>query len=131
MEGIFINGNPENSQIEISGTVVSFNVLGDILNKITTMTSFKLQTFSNKFYPKKFEFLQLIYQDDETNRISIETEDDKLIIKGNSVAFNMLGDSLSNFFDEESKKDDHFHIDYYDGNDMLNPTNISLVFICL
>ena len=131
MESIFINGNLEDSEIEILGKVTALNALGNILNKVNTVTLFKLQTCSNKFYPKKFEFLQLIYHDDKTNRISIKIEGNRLILKGNSIAFNILGDSLNNFFDDESQKNDHFHIDYYDGNDVLNPTNISLVFICL
>ena len=131
MESIFINGNLEDSEIEVLGKVSALNALGNILNKVNTVTLFKLQTCSNKFYHKKFEFLQLIYHDDKTNRISIKIEGNRLILKGNSIAFNILGDSLNNFFDDESQKNDHFHIDYYDGNDVLNPTNISLVFICL
>ena len=131
MESIFINGNLEDSEIEILGKVTALNALGNILNKVNTVTSFKLQTYSNKFYPKKFEFLQLIYHDDKTNRISIKIEGNKLILKGNSIAFNILGDSLNNFFNDESQKNDHFHIDYYNGNCVLNSTNISLVFMCL
>ena len=84
MESIFINGNLEDSEIEILGKVTALNELGNILNKVNTVTSFKLQTYSNKFYPKNFEFLQLIYHDDKTNRISIKIEGNKLILKGNS-----------------------------------------------
>ena len=106
MESIFINGNLEDSEIEVLGKVSALNALGNILNKVNTVTLFKLQTCSNKFYPKKFEFLQLIYHDDKTNRISIKIEGNRLILKGNSIAFNILGDSLNNFFDDESQKND-------------------------
>ena len=112
MEEIFINGNAEETQVEISGTLLSLTTLGDILTQTTTTTTLNLQTCSDKFYPRNFKSLQIIYQEDQTNRVSVQ-------IKGNK------------FFDKESKKYDHFHIDYYDGNDVLNPTNISLIFMCL
>lgn len=74
-------------------------------------------------------FENIISSDD--GRVSTQIKDNKFIIIGNSIALSILGDSLNNFFDKESKKYDHFHIDYYDGNDVLNPTNISLIFMCL
>lgn len=131
MEEIFINGNAEETQVEISGTILSLRTLGDILTQTTTKTTLNLQTRLDKFYPKKFESLQIIYQEDQTNRVSIQIKDSKFIIKGNSIALSILGDSLNNFFDKESKNFDHFHIDYYNENDVLNPTNISLIFMCL
>jgi len=131
MEEIFINGNAEETQVEISGTILSLTTLGDILTQTTTTTTLNLQTCSDKFYPRNFESLQIIYQEDQTNRVSVQIKGNKFIIKGNGIALRILGDSLNNIFDKESKKYDHFHIDYYDGNEVLNPTNISLIFMCL
>ena len=131
MEEIFINGNAEETQVEISGTILSLTTLGDILTQTTTTTTLNLQTCSDEFYPRKFKSSQIIYQEDQTNRVSVQIKGNKFIIKGNSIALSILGDSLNNFFDKESKKYDHFHIDYYVGNDVLTPINISLIFMCL
>ena len=56
---IFINGNAEETQVEISGTILSLTTLGDILTQTTTTTTLSLQTCSDKFYPRNF--LQLLY----------------------------------------------------------------------
>ena len=110
MEEIFINGNAEETQVEISGTILSLTTIGDILTQTTTTTTLNLQTCSDKFYPRNFESLQIIYQEGQTNRVSVQIKGNKFIIKGNSIALSILGDSLNNFFDKESKKYDHFHI---------------------
>lgn len=104
MEEIFINGNAEENQVEVSGTILSLKTLGDILTQTTTTTTLNLQTFSDKFYPRKFDSLQIIYQEDQTNRVSAQIKGNKFIIKGNSIALSILGDSLNNFFDKDSKK---------------------------
>ena len=54
MEEIFINGNAEETQVEISGTILSLTTLGDILTQTTTTTTLNLQTYSDKFYPRNF-----------------------------------------------------------------------------
>lgn len=97
MEEIFINGNAEETQVEISGTILSLTTLGDILTQTTTTTTLSLQTCSDKFYPRNFKSLQIIYQEDQTNRVSVQIKGNKFIIKGNSIALSILGDSLNNF----------------------------------
>lgn len=47
MEEIFINGNAEETQVEISGTILSLTTLGDILTQTTTTTTLNLQTCSD------------------------------------------------------------------------------------
>ena len=82
MEEIFINGNAEETQVEISGTILSLTTLGDILTQTTTTTTLNLQTCSDKFYPRNFKSLQIIYQEDQTNRVSVQIKGNKFIIKG-------------------------------------------------
>jgi hypothetical protein len=43
---------------------------------------------------------------------------------------NILADSLINVSDDEAEIRDHFHLHYYEGSNVLNETNCSLIFIC-
>ena len=70
MEEIFINGNAEENQVEISGTILSLKTLGDILTQTTT-TTLNLQTCSDKF--------------DKDLNMEIKNRDDFLIFLQNFI----------------------------------------------
>src|SRR5690606_41937233 len=62
-------------------------------------------------------------------RLSVDLTKDRLRFAGDRVAMNKLGDSLINFFNEEAEVGDHFQLDYFEGNDILNETPCTLIFI--
>lgn len=51
-------------------------------------------------------------------------------IDDTKASLNKLADSLINFFDDDSNVGEHFQLDYYEGNEVLNETNCHLIFIC-
>jgi hypothetical protein len=66
----------------------------------------------------------------EKSLIKISITNNRLIFEGPKSAFNILGRSLVNFFPEDSKKGDHFHLDDVGGNSLFAPPNYSLIFAC-
>lgn len=67
---------------------------------------------------------------DEDDRVLVSLDDTQLSFSGTKLALNKIGDSLLNFFDENSVQDDHFHLDYYEENQILRKTNCHLIFVC-
>ena len=70
----------------------------------------------------------------ETNEtatlLDVIMEDDCLKFFGGRTALQNLAHGLINYFADQPCVNDHFHLDFFEGNSILNPTNYSLVFMC-
>ena len=132
---MYINcsGNWERPEIEIADSAQSFNKLGKLLVNIDD--NLKIYTNQEKGgpYPEALEALviRLLEEDDlqQLDVLKIFVEDKNLVIESPKSGFDKLGASLTSF--EDAKKHDHFHLDYWEGNGLLAPTNCSLIFMCL
>ncbi len=124
------DGNWMSPEIQLSGSAKALAHLGSLLNEIKTPMKIHTVVLKNKFYPVSIDNLFINPKKSGNDRLSIKFDEENLQLEGTLIAINKIGDSLINFFDDESKIGDHFHLDYYEGNQVLNETNCRLVFIC-
>jgi hypothetical protein len=67
------------------------------------------------------------YQQEKDNLLKFLLIKEKLICEGTKLAFSKLGESILNHFDETSATGDHLHLDYFEGNDLIAPTNCHVI----
>ncbi len=96
--------------------------------KSSCLLDLSISRISN--YPVSLPRIALELTQDDTGRLTVAVNEDALMVAGSNDAFEMLGRSLENFFDETTNFGEHFHFDYYEGNPNLNETSCSLVFLC-
>lgn len=122
-------GYPE---IELSGRWDTLASLGKIINEVKDYCEIQAEQKKSDIYTGNLNLL--ILQRDESERfkdlIEISVCNKNLVIKGNQVAFNNLGDSLINVFTEDTFDGYHIHLDYFEGNSLVAPTNCNLVIAC-
>lgn len=91
----------------------------------------------SKFYSKNLKMIKIIFKRNETynhkklNLLKVFLDKDSLVLEGNKLAFIKLGQSLLNFFNKDSKNQEHFHLDYTEGDMLLAPTSCYLIFMCV
>jgi hypothetical protein len=129
---IFINfdGDISEPEIQISGTWYSLSEFGCYLNQLDSSQNITLPVSQNEFYPEVIKHLNVCLEKDGNGLLTVTMHDQTLNVAGNTVAINKLAESLTNFFDEDSEIQEHFQLDYYEGNDVLNETSCTLIFIC-
>jgi len=127
---ISCDGNWICPEVQFSGSAKALADLGSTLNGIKYPVEIKTKISKNKFYPFAIQNLLVHPTSWGNDRLSINIDESNFKFEGTLVAINKIADSLINFFDKESEIGDHFHIDYYDGNQTLNETSCHLVFIC-
>ncbi|WP_017327152.1 hypothetical protein [Synechococcus sp. PCC 7336] len=129
---ILFNGNLENPEVDISDSASSLREIGNSLFNIDIEIEFMSSQEKSEFYPENLE--KLIFRKDITtdksNLLSILIHQNNLLISGTDVALRKLGQSFLNFFDETCKENEHIHLDYYEGNDLIAPTSCSLTITC-
>lgn len=129
---IFINyeGDISKPEIQISGSWSSLSEFGCSLNQLDSSQNINLNVSQNKFYPEVISSLNICLEKDGNGLLTVTMHDQTLNVAGNTVAINKLAESLTNFFDEDSEIQEHFQLDYYEGNHVLNETNCILIFMC-
>lgn len=129
------DSNSKGHEIEIADSAEGMNQLGKLLLNIDK--NLKIYTKKEKLgsYPEALEDILIRFLEEDNwqqlDLLKIFIEDKNLVIEGRKSAVDILGVSLTNFFNEDAKKYDHFHLDYWEGNGLLAPTNCSLIFMCL
>ena len=132
---ISFDGDIEQPEIQIAALPKEFLSLGKHLLEFQEN---ELIIFSKGGAYKNYqlEIKQMVFnlkeKSDGLIQISLNRSNTlKLVIKSDKEGFIKLGDSLLNYFSGDVAKNDHFHIDYYEGNHLLSPTNISIIFLSL
>jgi hypothetical protein len=124
-------------EICITNSIIEFREMGNIMLSFNNHA--KLQSSDIKpnvdAYPVKVNFLDaLILLRSENNSLEdllqISISNGNLILTGNEVAMGNIGQSLLNFFDEDSQEGQHIHLNYYEGHFCtIAPTDCNLVFM--
>ncbi len=127
---ILCDGDWERPQVEVSGSWQALAGLGALLKRATAPVTVPLGEYSNTFYPVSVRALHIEPQTQSGGRLTVSVDQIAMVLKGDAEAFDKLGQSLENCFDRHSRPGHHFHLDYYEGNDLLNQTNCSLIFMC-
>lgn len=104
--------------------------MGVFLNSVTDPTTLEVPALENEFYPVSVKTIIIEPVQSEDDRLTVTIDECNLNLTGTKVALNKLGDSLTNFFDDNSSIEEHFQLDYYEGNEVLNETSCHLIFIC-
>lgn len=124
------DGNWDKPEVQFSGSANTLANFGMLLNQVKETVNIATHALKNEFYPVVLQNLIIEPTSTGNDRLTIEIYNTSFKLSGTRLAFNKLADSLINFFDDESKFGDHFHLDYYEGNLVLNETNCHLVFMC-
>lgn len=127
---ITCDGDRENPEVQISGSSTALVSFGSLLNSIAIPIHLDIPDLKNEFYPVSVNILNIEPEETGNNRLTVTFDKTNFKLRGTSNAFEKLGDSLINFFDEYSNIGKHFQLDYYEGNEVLNETNCHLIFLC-
>ena len=127
---IHFDGDVSKPEIQISGSWSALSEFGYFLNQLNCSQSINLKILQNEFYSRSIKYLDICFENNGNGLLTVTLHDQTLNIAGNYVAINKLADSLIDFFDEDSEIQDHFHLDFYEGNNILNETDCTLIFIC-
>ena len=121
------DGDESRPEVAISGTWGELSCLGAFLAKVETAVTLTLKPRVSKFYPFCLGRLT-IEPSGGAGRLEIAVVTDTLRIRGGAKALSALAQSLLNFFEGGVEAGSHFHLDYYDGNELLEPTQCALIF---
>jgi hypothetical protein len=130
---IVCDGNWNNPEIEISDLSQNLIKLGELLLSINE--DFNLHTVQTKseFYAENIEAISIQLKQNknaEQDLIKIFIDNKNLVFEGSKLAFDKLGMSLLNYFNENTQKGEHFHLSYSEGDALLAPTNCHIIFLC-
>jgi len=120
----------DNFEVLVIGSVESLRKLGHTINTAKASTTLDLMDYKDRVYSYNVKKLIIELTQMGNDRITVTLDEDVIKFSGKSDALNILGDSLINYFEEGTTIGDHFHLDYYEGNDVLNETKCSLIFQC-
>lgn len=131
---ILFDGNWNRPEIEISDSPSGLSKLGTLFLGISQDLTLHAEQVKSKFYPENLEAISIKLLPMESpggiSLIKIYITNNRLIFEGSQSAFNKLGMSLLNYFNEDSKKGEHFHLNYVEGDPLLAPTNCYVIFLC-
>ena len=127
------DGDIERPEIQLAAPAKEFYKLGESLLDVQEAG---IELFSEggvyKNYQEEIKQVNFAIGDDKNycGLIHVTLSDElKLIFKSDRKGFIKLGQSFLNFFSGTVAENDHFHIDYYEGNGLFLPTKISMIFL--
>lgn len=121
------DGDESRPEVAVSGTGGELSCLGALLKTIETAVTLPLEARASKYYPVCLGQLTIEPSGDE-RRLEVAVVADTLRIGGGAKALAALAQSLLNYFEGEVEDGSHFHLDYYAGNELLEPTPCTLIF---
>jgi hypothetical protein len=83
----------------------------------------------DRFYSEALDELtfELTLIPDLQSVVGVSLENKTIFCRGGREALGKLGKSLMNYFSGSVNTDDHLHIDYYKGSQLLAPTTCHLI----
>ncbi|MGB7709921.1 MAG: hypothetical protein WBL95_10345 [Microcoleus sp.] len=130
---ILFDGNWDKPEIEISDSPRGLIELGELCESISEDLNLHAEKIKSEFYPENLEgiFMKLssIKNPEGLDLIKIHLNQRNLVFEGSKSAFHKLGLRLS-YFHEDSRKNQHLHLDYLEDDPLLAPTNCHIIFMC-
>ncbi|MEG4303002.1 hypothetical protein [Microcoleus sp. D3_18a_C4] len=131
---ILFDGNWDEPEIEISDSPRGLIELGELCKSISEDLNLHAEKINSEFYPENLEGISMklssIKNPEGLDLIKIHLNQRNLVFEGSKSAFHKLGMSLLNYFHENSRKPEHFHLYYVEGDCLLAPTNCHVIFLC-
>jgi hypothetical protein len=121
------DGDENRPEVAVSGKGRDLLCLGALPATIETAVTLPLEARVSKSYPVCLARLTIEPSGDE-RRLEVAVVADTLRIGGGAKALAALAQSLLNVFEDEVEDGSHFHLDYYEGNELLEPTPCTLIF---
>lgn len=120
--------NSDGMEIEFSGLSADMLGLASFLNIVENRASMPITINRNEYYPIAIAHFSLNIQ--PICKLDFQIINNTLHLTASREYLQILSESLINFFDEQTKPHDHFHL-YYDeaDNNLLHHDTYSLVFI--
>ncbi|GJL64144.1 MAG: hypothetical protein NPIRA04_27980 [Nitrospirales bacterium] len=130
---VVTDGDKHGAEIDISGTVREFREMSQALLTLKDRLIIEGEQEQDLFYKNVLngiEFDLRVQKTSQKQLITIEIVRNVVCFFGPIECFEKLGQSLLNFFNEDMLPGQHFHLDYYEGNELLEPTKHELIFTC-
>lgn len=125
------DGDGARPEVQVSGTGAALVQLASMFDGTRSSVSIKLSHQKEEHYPVSLEKLVIDRDQSRSNGlVKVELSRSQLLFSGSEIALMKICRSLENFFGEECKAGDHFQLDYYPGNQVLDETPITLIFAC-
>ena len=121
---------PSSIEISITGNKEAYIQISDEIKQLTSSTIFLFTEKESEFYKNKIDTLNCIIKESTNGLLDLSLEKNSLNISGDKVAFIKLSEILLSFSEFENTSYDinsHFHLDYFEGNEILSETSISLI----
>lgn len=116
-------------EIQISGKPGDLARLGRLLLQIQSSFEITTADAQDEYYPVQINFISFDLLDELCDLLSVNATAERLIFSGSKQAFAKLGESIVNSFDDLTPPDHHFHLNYFEGNGILNETACELIFV--
>jgi multidrug efflux pump subunit AcrB len=131
VSGIHINTDADSKrpEIRISGSPAALADLGMLLKSIDRSVEIAVAPIAVEHYAVGLTQLAVLVDEAGSSRLTITTDDATLRLKGSRTGLAKLGESLTNFFDADTRSGEHFHLDPYEGNPLLEEASCALVVI--
>ncbi|MEG4799418.1 hypothetical protein QUB63_04610 [Microcoleus sp. ARI1-B5] len=131
---ILFDGNWDKPEIEISDSSQGLIKMGQLLASISKDFKLYADKEDSEFYAENLELVSMRLspsrKGEQLDLLKTFIFNNELVFEGSQLAFHNLGRSLLNYFSEDSKKGNHFHLDYIEGYSLLlAPTNCHLIFM--
>jgi len=129
---VFFDGDHEQPEIEFSGNLKQLRSFGQNLLRVHSSFQLHLTEGISEYYPEAITSVSfnLLTSDMSSNgKLKILLHKKEIFFEGSEDAFNKLGRSLLNFFDEDSVNGDHIHFSYIEGDPLLAPTECSIIIV--
>ncbi len=127
---IVSDGDREGAEINVLATTQEFCEIGHALLSLEERLLIEGNKERDPFYSDVLHGIAFEpwTQGGSNKLLSIEIVENIVCFVGPMVCFEKLGQSLLNFFSENISPGQHFHLDYYEGNQLLEPTKYELIF---
>lgn len=124
------DGDWEEPEVQTSGSSKALAEFGALLNDIAEPITLVVPALESELYPVSVKKITIEPDQSRGDRITVTIDENNFALTGTKVALSKLADSLINFFDDDSSIGEHFQLDYYEGNEVLNETTSHLIFVC-
>ena len=123
---IIINssGNKTDPEVEMLADSKNYKLLSSGFQEAQSEIKLILSTEESPFYPISLLYLVIKPLEESSGLLMLRLEEELMEIAGDRKAFANFGETLLNL--SKSRIGQHFHIDYYDGNGIVDITNISM-----
>ena len=129
---LLFDRNFERPEIELSDSPASLRNLGELLLDLNKEIELSAVPEESDLYPYNLEKIVFKINGDKQgmNLIYISVTEEYLVLEGTPIALRKLGQSLLNCFNENSPDTSHIHLEYFPGNQLVAPTNCSVIIVC-